>query len=132
MAALYGRLQGGRGEATRTGTKSSGIHATLETWEGKIYVDLEADGSFTVALGPKGYGSAIVATGNVGNDGRYLKLAEVSKRCVHCGWSIIADDEGCWTHTDGDSHSNRERYLHCEGFMPLCVATPSLEVAYPS
>lgn len=32
MAHFYGRLQGNRGEATRCGSKDSGIDATAESW----------------------------------------------------------------------------------------------------
>jgi hypothetical protein len=32
MAHFYGRLQGGRGGVTRTGTKNSGIEVTAESW----------------------------------------------------------------------------------------------------
>lgn len=33
MAEFYGRLQGNRGEATRCGSKESGISATVESWK---------------------------------------------------------------------------------------------------
>lgn len=32
MAHFYGRIQGNRGEATRCGSKNSGINATVESW----------------------------------------------------------------------------------------------------
>ena len=44
MAALYGKLQGSRGEVTRLGSKSSGIRSKLETWEGSVTTVLEANG----------------------------------------------------------------------------------------
>lgn len=63
MAALYGRLQGSRGQATRCGTDV--IRTTVETWEGQVTVILERDGTFSVGLGQKGsYGRTIVS-GNV-------------------------------------------------------------------
>lgn len=65
MAALYGRLQGNRGEATRVGHSS--IKAKLETWDGSIEVELEKDGTFTVRIGDKSYPKMEVATGNVNN-----------------------------------------------------------------
>jgi hypothetical protein len=65
MAALYGRLQGNRGEATRTGSKDSGIQATLETWEGKVRVDLDADGKFVVSLAEKHGSPVAILQGNV-------------------------------------------------------------------
>lgn len=33
MSEFYARAQGGRSEATRTGTAGSGIRATVETWQ---------------------------------------------------------------------------------------------------
>lgn len=53
MAALYGRLQGQAGEATRQGNKDSGIRSVLETWHGSVETWLNADGTFTVSVGPK-------------------------------------------------------------------------------
>jgi len=46
MSALYGRLQGSRGEVTRLGHQT--IESTLETWTGEIRTELERDGSFSV------------------------------------------------------------------------------------
>lgn len=43
MAHFYGRIQGSRGEATRMGTKNSGIHGTVETWSYIITSDLWHD-----------------------------------------------------------------------------------------
>lgn len=65
MAALYGRLQGNRGEATRVGTEASGIRSTLETWQGKVVTSLDADGNFTVAVGEKHGVSQVIFEGNV-------------------------------------------------------------------
>jgi hypothetical protein len=36
MSEFYARAQGGRSEATRTGTSGSGIRATVETWSSVI------------------------------------------------------------------------------------------------
>lgn len=36
MSEFYARIQGSRGEATRCGSKSSGISATAETWHSVI------------------------------------------------------------------------------------------------
>ena len=33
MSEFYARVQGGRSETTRTGTRGSGIRATVETWQ---------------------------------------------------------------------------------------------------
>jgi hypothetical protein len=57
------------------GDKNSGIDASLETWEGSVKVNLEANGDFYVTVGDK-YGSGDIAiSGNVGDDerrGRYI------------------------------------------------------------
>jgi len=45
MAALYGALQGARGEVTRTGTPRSGIRAHVQTWEARVTVTLQEDGT---------------------------------------------------------------------------------------
>lgn len=45
MAALYGSIQGNRGEATRMGSKSSGIRSYVQTWDARVTVQLEADGT---------------------------------------------------------------------------------------
>jgi hypothetical protein len=45
MAHFYGVLNGSRGEATRCGTKSSGMTATAASWQGAVSVSLyERDG----------------------------------------------------------------------------------------
>jgi hypothetical protein len=38
MAHFYGSIQGNRGEATRLGTKNSGLEATVASWEGAVQV----------------------------------------------------------------------------------------------
>lgn len=48
MAALFGRLNGNRGEVTRLGSKDSGIKCTLQTWKGKVVLCLEADGTWNL------------------------------------------------------------------------------------
>ena len=68
MAALYGRLQGNRGEVTRMGSPQSGIESTLETWDGEIRTELTAKGNFKVFIGPKGSASTLIATGNVDHE----------------------------------------------------------------
>ncbi len=40
MSHFYGRIQGNRGEATRSGTKGSGYHATAAIWSGYIVTSL--------------------------------------------------------------------------------------------
>ena len=65
MAALYGRLQGSAGQATRCGSKGSGISSRLETWNGSIRTELAADGTFAVYVGEKHSPSQLIASGNV-------------------------------------------------------------------
>lgn len=74
MAPLYGRLQGNRGEATRMGY--SDISTQVETWQGKVSVDLFKDGTFYVRLGGKHDTGKIIAAGNVGNDPDYGRWAK--------------------------------------------------------
>ena len=38
MAHFYGTLKGNRGEASRLGTKASGIRTTAASWEGAVQV----------------------------------------------------------------------------------------------
>lgn len=65
MAALIGSIQGNRGEASRLGSKSSGIRSRLATWNGAIHTRLEADGTFTVTVTPFGVGQRQTIRGNV-------------------------------------------------------------------
>ena len=41
MARFYGRMQGARGETTRTGTPASGVRANVAGWDigGTVYAD---------------------------------------------------------------------------------------------
>jgi hypothetical protein len=43
MSHFYGVIQGNRGDATRGGSKGSGLTATAASWAGAIRVDLEHD-----------------------------------------------------------------------------------------
>ena len=45
MAHFYGKLQGSRGEATRCGTKSSGVETVAASWQGSVVVRLHHDES---------------------------------------------------------------------------------------
>lgn len=40
MAHFYGSIQGARGEATRLGTKGSGLNVMAASWSGRITVEL--------------------------------------------------------------------------------------------
>jgi len=41
MSALYGTLQGCRGEATRCGTRASGIRVSAQSWNGSLITYLD-------------------------------------------------------------------------------------------
>jgi hypothetical protein len=43
MAHFYGTVQGNRGEATRLGTRDSGMDTTAASWAGAIAVSLYVD-----------------------------------------------------------------------------------------
>jgi hypothetical protein len=43
MSHFYGTVQGGRGEATRTGHKTTGLTTTAASWSGAIRVRLYHD-----------------------------------------------------------------------------------------
>lgn len=45
MAHFYGNLKGSRGEATRCGTKSSGIRVSARSWAGSVSVEMDEPGS---------------------------------------------------------------------------------------
>jgi hypothetical protein len=53
----------GRKEVTRTAARM--IQTTLETWEGAVRTEREADGTFRIYVGEKYNPKALVATGNV-------------------------------------------------------------------
>ena len=52
MSKLYGSLQGCRGEATRCGSASSGIRASVQSWNGSLisYMDLDDNGKPVITL----------------------------------------------------------------------------------
>lgn len=43
MGHFRGTLQGNRGGASRLGSKDSGLHANIASWEGAVIVDLWHD-----------------------------------------------------------------------------------------
>ena len=71
MSALYGSLQGCRGEATRCGSKNSGVRASVQSWNGSLvsYMDLDENGKPVVTLktseGSSGYGSETIFRGSL-------------------------------------------------------------------
>ena len=56
MSHFYGSLKGARGEATRCGTKNSGMQTITAGWQGAIQVNVEVnqdgDDYYTVWLRP--------------------------------------------------------------------------------
>ena len=67
MPSLYGRMidpfHSGRKEVTRTAARM--FETTLETWEGAVRTEREADKTFRIYVGEKYNPKALVATGNV-------------------------------------------------------------------
>lgn len=59
MARFYGTVQGGRGEATRLGHATSGLHVTAQSYSGDICVNLnDVDGEDWVWIAVKDHGPA--------------------------------------------------------------------------
>ena len=52
MSKLYGSLQGCRGEATRCGTKNSGMRASVQSYNGSLisYMDLDENDTPIITL----------------------------------------------------------------------------------
>ena len=46
MAHFYGNLKGSRGEATRCGTRQSGIRVSARSWAGSVTVEMEDDDDY--------------------------------------------------------------------------------------
>lgn len=71
MSALYSSIQGCRGEATRCGSKSSGVRASVQSWQGSLisYMDLDDNGNPVITLkaseGSSGYGSETIFSGSL-------------------------------------------------------------------
>ena len=70
MSALYCSIQGCRGEATRCGSKSSGVRASVQSWTCSLvsYMDLDDNGKPVITLktseGSSGYGSETIFSGS--------------------------------------------------------------------
>ena len=79
MSKLYGSLQGCRGEATRCGSASSGIRASVQSWNGSLvsYMDLDENGNPMITLktseGSSGYGNEIIFVGSLDELKKKLK-----------------------------------------------------------
>lgn len=67
MSEFYGRIQGSRGEATRCGSKDSGISATAETWGSVLRV-----GQRTASYTESGHAATISIQGKYGGTALYL------------------------------------------------------------
>ena len=51
MSQFYGWLQGHRGETTRCGSKGSGIHAKVQSWDNQCIVEInEYDGKDVITV----------------------------------------------------------------------------------
>lgn len=83
MSAFYGTLQGSRGQATRCGTRGSGIKASAQSWQGSIIVYLDGD--------PDAPDVEIrIATGSASGGGFPLwsgPLSELTK--APAGWRLL-------------------------------------------
>lgn len=54
MSTFYGTIEGQRGPATRCGSRSSGIRAAAQSWDGSVIVNLnytERDGEDILMVG---------------------------------------------------------------------------------
>ena len=71
MSALYCAIQGCRGEATRCGSKSSGVRASVQSWQGSLisYMDLDDNENPIITLktseGSSGYGNETIFSGSL-------------------------------------------------------------------
>ena len=71
MASLYGSLQGCRGEATRCGSKSSGVRASVQSWICSLvsYMALDDNENPIITLKTSdcssSYGSETIFTGSL-------------------------------------------------------------------
>lgn len=122
MAHFYGILQGARGQATRCGTRTSGMDMTAASWEGAVSVTLyEQDGRdyARVALMPwHGAGtSRVLYDGPVSGAAVVEDEAPVGT-CPACGELVYNSREGdggpVWTCPADLSETNRfhEAPLH--------------------
>lgn len=65
MATFYSSIKGSRGEATRCGTRNSGIRASVQSWNGSITSELSYNDkdelmvTIRTSTGSSSYGSQI-------------------------------------------------------------------------
>lgn len=71
MSKLYSSIQGCRGEATRCGSKSSGVRASVQSWQGSLisYMELDDNENPVVTLktsgGSSSYGNETIFRGSL-------------------------------------------------------------------
>ena len=71
MSALYSSIKGCRGEATRCGSKSSGVRASVQSWQGSLisYMDLDDNENLIITLktsgGSSSYGNETIFRGSL-------------------------------------------------------------------
>ena len=74
MAQFYGSIQGNRGEATRMGTKSSGIEGHIRGWDigARVHCHVNDKGqdvvSVSITKGSNGYGRGLCLGSFVNDD----------------------------------------------------------------
>ncbi len=91
MAEFYGRIQGNRGAATRTGSKNSGIQASAQSHEGSVivYMYINNEGEkmvrITTSEGSSGFGRKTLY---------HHPLADLMKaeRLLHVDLSNLSDE----------------------------------------
>lgn len=86
MAALRGTLEGNRGTVSRLGSKNSGIHSVLSTWNGEVITYLSADGTFRIDIRKFSGPTERIAEGNVDNgtvDKEYLSIPAEGRQIYH-------------------------------------------------
>lgn len=69
MSEFYGILQGSRGEATRCGSKASGIEATAETWGSVIRAE-----QHTSSTAASGHEATVSVSGKYGGAALVLRF----------------------------------------------------------
>jgi hypothetical protein len=84
MAAFYGTLEGARGPSTRCGTKSSGIHAAAQSWDGSVAVDLY------VGADDVTFATISVGSGSTSNPKRVLYYGPLAD-LLQAGRMLITD-----------------------------------------
>ena len=62
MATFYGSIKGSRGEATRCGTKNSGIKASVQSWNGSVISELSYDEDKLMVRASTSTGSSSLGT----------------------------------------------------------------------